>query len=211
MALTTNYSSLQTNVADFLNRSDLSDAIKVFIQNAEGSLSRDPRVRSLTDQTLSVSAEDTALPSDFGQPESLYHDGSTYFGPLEIVTSDKLGELKGDLDLETTGVPAYAAFLGDGATLRVAPPPDQAYSLKFVYWRKVPRLSDASPTNWLLDDHPDIYLYAALVESAPYLKDDGRVPVWRGELDRRLEELHRSREAARFGGTLRVRPRQALD
>jgi hypothetical protein len=64
-----------------------------------------------------------------------------------------------------------------------------------------------SDTNWLLTQHPDLYLYAALVESAPYLKDDERIALWRAELDRRIAEVRRGRSAAvadltTYGGLL---------
>ena len=57
-------------------------------------------------------------------------------------------------------------------------------------FQRVPALSDSAPTNWLLEDHRDIYRLAALAESAPYLKDDERLVVWETQLDRRLEDLH---------------------
>ena len=39
----TNYSNLQSTVADFLNRSDLTSVIPVFIQLAEAQINRDLR------------------------------------------------------------------------------------------------------------------------------------------------------------------------
>ena len=32
--------------------------------------------------------------------------------------------------------------------------------------------------NWLLTLAPDLYLYGALLESAPYIKEDGRIQTW---------------------------------
>jgi hypothetical protein len=58
-------------------------------------------------------------------------------------------------------------------------------------------LSDASTTNWLLTAHPDIYLYATLLEATPFLIEDARVPLWETELQKRLEEL---------SGSVRVDP-----
>lgn len=43
--------------------------------------------------------------------------------------------------------------------------------------------------NWLLTAHPDIYLYGTLVEAAPFLKDDARVPVWEARLQDAIESL----------------------
>ena len=33
-------------------------------------------------------------------------------------------------------------------------------------------------SNWLLALAPDLYLYGALLESAPYIKEDGRIQTW---------------------------------
>ncbi len=47
-----------------------------------------------------------------------------------------------------------------------------------IYRKVVPALSDANTSNWLLACAPDAYLYGALLESAPYIKDDERIAVW---------------------------------
>jgi len=52
-------------------------------------------------------------------------------------------------------------------------------------------LSTTDP-NWLLTTHPDIYLYGALVEGAPHLRDDERVVMWESLLQQRIEEMHGS-------------------
>lgn len=43
--------------------------------------------------------------------------------------------------------------------------------------------------NWLLTGHPDIYFYGTLVECAPYLKDDARIPVWESRLQDAVASL----------------------
>src|SRR5690606_10535030 len=72
----------------------------------------------------------------------------------------------------------------------------------------ITRLSDDEPTNWLLEDWDDIYFYAALVESAPFLKEDERIPVWRTELDRRLEEMHLKKWNQAWRYEIPTRPRR---
>lgn len=39
-------------------------------------------------------------------------------------------------------------------------------------------LSDGNTSNWILADYPDVYLYGALMEAAPYLHEDERVNIW---------------------------------
>jgi hypothetical protein len=46
-----------------------------------------------------------------------------------------------------------------------------------VYRQNIPPLASNSP-NWLLALAPDLYLYGALLESAPYIKEDDRIQTW---------------------------------
>jgi predicted transcriptional regulator len=73
-----------------------------------------------------------------------------------------------------------------------------------------PALTDPAGGNWLLSANPDVYLYAALVESAPFLKDDDRVALWRAELDRRVAEVLRSRNTTTIDATTRAGLRAAV-
>jgi hypothetical protein len=202
----TSFSTLVSTAGDWLNRSDLSAACETFVQMAEGKLKRDHRIRKLQSSTITVSAETYTLPSDFDSLQSLAHDGQAYFGSIEIVGPEKLSEIKQLYG--TSGVPSHAAII-DGV-LRFAPVTSSSVTLKMTYWVVLPALSESAPTNWLLEDHPDIYLYAVLLESAPYLKDDPRVAVWKTELEERLEELHKQLERAQFSGRLVIRPRRAI-
>lgn len=192
----TTYATLQSAMADWLIKTNLTTQIPQFIQLVEARLKRDRRARKLQTRTFSISSDNMALPSDFRSLDSWYLDGPTYYGEIQIVPADRLGELKARLG--DTGVPAYAAILD--TTARFAPAPDGTYSTKMVYWRKLLPLSATQTTNWLLTDHPDIYLYGALIESAPYLKDDARVPVWERRYEQALEELHEETQDRQFGG-----------
>ena len=84
--------------------------------------------------------------------------------------------------------------------IEFAPVPDSEYTLEIVYYQALPALAD-NTTNWLLDSHPDIYLYGSLMQSAPYLQADERIGVWAGKFQQILEQLKTSDEKARFSGT----------
>ncbi len=199
MALVTNYATLQAHIADTLNRSDLTGVIPNFIQQFEAQAKRDMRLVKFTDRgSFSVSADGVSLPSDLYRLESWYHDGATYFGPIQIVGPDEIGRLKGAYG--DTGVPQFAAIV-DGVA-RFAPEPDATYYTKMTYHRTVTDLSNTNTTNWLLTQAPDIYLYGALAESAPYLKDDERVGLWKTLLEERVETLHMANVDAQFGGSI---------
>jgi hypothetical protein len=65
-----------------------------------------------------------------------------------------------------------------GEAIEVFPTPDTTYSGELLYYAELEPLSDSNASNWLLEMSPDAYLYGALMQSAPYLKDDARMAVW---------------------------------
>jgi len=69
-------------------------------------------------------------------------------------------------------------FSAVGGKLELAPAPDTSYTMEHLYFSRIPALHEGSPTNWMLDYHPDAYLYGALLHSAPYLVEDQRIAVW---------------------------------
>jgi hypothetical protein len=58
------------------------------------------------------------------------------------------------------------------------PIPDNAYTVSIVYQGRIAALSDSNTTNDILTFFPDVYLYGALANAAPFITD-ARIPVWR--------------------------------
>lgn len=58
------------------------------------------------------------------------------------------------------------------------PTPDAAYPITLAYVARIPALSDANPTNWVLQQAPQMYLYASLLEAEPFLANDARAALW---------------------------------
>jgi hypothetical protein len=71
--------------------------------------------------------------------------------------------------------PRYFTVFGN--ELELAPTPDGAYTIEMVYRQNVPALA-SNGGNWLLTMAPDLYLYGALLEAAPYIKEDARIQTW---------------------------------
>ena len=63
-------------------------------------------------------------------------------------------------------------------------------------------LSDAAPTNALLTDYPDAYLFAALCEAAPFLRDAELAGAYEARLDRALAEINGKEARGRAARTL---------
>jgi hypothetical protein len=205
MAQITSYSTLKDNVADWLNRTDLTAQIPVFIQLAEAELNRRLRVKdSVTRSDATVDTQYTTLPSDFAETKSVYLKTSPV-SRLEYITIEQMEALKTQ-GYSATGQPRYYTVIG--GTFETLPAPDQSYTAELVYYAKLAALSDTNTTNWLLTKNPDIYLFGSLLQSAPYLRDDDRIPVWNSVYERGLAQLEQASDRAEFsGGVLKARVR----
>lgn len=78
------------------------------------------------------------------------------------------------------GVPGPPKFYGDYnyQNILVAPTPDAAYPCEIVYYEQPPLLDAITQTNWITQYQPNLLLYATLIESAPFLKQDSRIATW---------------------------------
>ena len=200
MAKITSYGTLKTEVANYLNRSDLTTDIPQFIQGAEDRIRGDDRLRKIQFRgTFNATADGDSLPSDFARFESLYHDGPTYYGPVVVTTAGELPIQKARLGM-ATGVPAFVAPV-DGQVYW-APVPDATYALKMVYYRDIVPLSDSITTNWVIDEYPSLYLYAAMSEAMGFLKHWERAEYWDGKFDQLAEKIHLATWNEEFSGSL---------
>ena len=173
------YSELKAAGGDFLNRQDLVAVIPTFIRQAEAQMNRRlvvlgvPLDMVVTD-TLTITSEYTPLPTSFLAMRSFQLAGETI--PLDFVEPEEIARRKGLFPTQT-GKPLVWSIVG--GNIQVWPfTGSPTFSAEIVYTEVIPPLSDTDTTNWMLEKHPDVYLYGALMQSAPYLKDDGRIEVW---------------------------------
>jgi hypothetical protein len=104
------------------------------------------------------------------------------------------------------GKPQYFSIVG--GQIRVLPVPDSTYTAELTYYAKLSKLSTSVATNWLLTQAPDVYLYGALLQASPYLKDDARITVWASLYQRGLDELQIADDrGATSGGAIMMRAR----
>lgn len=196
MAITT-YAELKSAIADWLNRDDLDAVIPTFISLAEAVLNRQVRAPEMVARTaVTIDSEYEQRPADW--LETIRYQISTDpITVLEFVTPQEAIIQK--TKYSTNGTPLF--FSTVGTQFQHVPAPDTSYTGELLYYSKIPALSDENTTNWLLDRNPDIYLYAALVQTAPYLREDERVAVWAGIYDRLMEDFRVSNERAKTGSS----------
>jgi len=200
MAIST-YSELKTAVANWLDRSDLTDVIPDFITLAETRHKRDFKIRRMETRVTANTIADTeyyTLPDDYIAMRNikLNSDPKT---ALEFLTPEIMDRLQAG---SSTGKPK--AYSIKGNTIQLRPLPDGVYEIEISYYKTFAALSDSNTTNDMLTHHPDAYLYGALVEAEPYLQNDKRIQVWQGFYDRAKEDIIKSNERDRHSGTAPV-------
>ena len=91
-------------------------------------------------------------------------------------------------DLGAVGTPQFYADYDYNHWL-ITPTPSAAAELEILYYEQPALLGDDSQTNWLTEYAPNALLYATLLESAPFLKDDTRIATWQAMYDRAAQSL----------------------
>lgn len=198
------YSELQTAIADWLLRDDLTSAIPNFIQLAEAQFNREIRdFRMIKRADASIDSEYSQVPSDWVE-NIRFQLNTSPITTLEFVTADQAAEEK--ITFSSAGQPRFFTMIGD--EFQVVPAPDSTYTGELTYYSEIPSLSDSNTTNWLLTNAPDIYLYGALIQSAPYLQDDSRLQTWTALYAQARDGLRVSSDRSRIGSSaLRMRPK----
>lgn len=200
MAITT-YSELQSAIANWLNRDDLTSVIPDFISLAEAQIARDlrhwrqeKRVETAFDERYEN------LPTDWLETINIQLSTGEQLRPASL--SELAAKRRAS---DATGTPAlYTITSGQ---IEMYPTPSSGITADLTYYARVPALSDEAPTNWILSEAPDIYLYGSLLQSAPYLVDDNRVAVWAGLYTNGVEKLNGENRSVRAGGPLVMRTR----
>lgn len=171
----TDYTSLQSAIADELNRTDLVSAVPGFIRLMEAQTERQLRTREMTVvlPSFAVGNEFEPIPADLLEVRS-FRLNTDQVQPLDFATFEQMADYR--QEYPGIGMPSKFSVVGEQFWfLRV---PDTAYTANLIYYAGLPKLSNTQTTNWLLTKHPDIYFYGSLLNSAPYLKEDARLAVW---------------------------------
>ena len=190
-----NYASLQSAVTEYLARDQdatLISRIPTFIQLAEAKFNRQLFVRQMEQRATAVAnlassePEFISLPADFQSMRRVRISSVGGKPCLSFKSGTQLDEYRFGIS-NVAGQPRYFTVFGD--EIELAPTPDAAYTVEMVYRRKIPPLA-ANDQNWLLMLAPDLYLYGALLESAPYIKEDVRIQTWGLGFSSALNELN---------------------
>lgn len=194
----TNYPTLIAALEEYLARDDLQTYAALFIQQAEGRFNTDLKVVDMHKSTgpLDLAAGAIALPADHidwvavewtppaGSPQRPLMLRYVEADSPEFRTRHR-----------PNGPPQFYTLLAG----KVRVMPAAAGKLELTYYSRIPALSAAAPTNWLIQKSPEIYLYGALLEAMLFQKDEARSGQWFGLLDKRLAAVFGQADTQKTG------------
>lgn len=208
------YAELQSAIADWAARSDLSTPAPDLIRLCESMLNYghgEPgeqfyvpplRVRQMEARTtFTADSEYESIPvNDFLEVRYLKANTSPETD-VKYVTPAQFNEAASSY---SSGTPKVYTIVGN--EFRFGPAPS-AVTMELGYVQKIPALSDSNTTNWLLAANPNVYLYGALFQGALYTKDDAEVAKFLGLFSGAVRALVAQDRRAKFGGApLVMRP-----
>lgn len=199
----TTWSELKASLANWLNRDDLTlaeipEAIALFERRAQRSLFA-PEREIVAD--LTIDAEEVSLPADLWGIKALH----LATDPRTVIEPMTPGQLRSTYPANAPGRPRNYALRGE--TILFGPAPDASYAGKLSYVQTIPALGAAQATNWLLTDHPDVYIEGSLAELYTLLRDVEGMQLFEARCRQSIEEINGSAVRRLQGGApIRIRP-----
>ena len=202
MALST-YAELKTAVANWLNRTDLTDEIADdFIKLTEADFNAKLRIRAMEQiDSITIDSETETVPTGFISVRSFYILLSSVKHPLEYITPANMFETRGG---SRSGRPRAYTIESDNETetFRFGPSPDTSYTGYLSYYKAISPLSVSNTSNWMLANHPAVYLYGSLYHAANFLGgiDQGQLSQWLQMYATALERCEQNDKQDSYGG-----------
>ena len=199
------YDSLTSTVLQYLERSDAAvvDAIPTFITMCEFEIAQNIKTlgqMEVVDSNMTINNPVIAKPARWRKTTSMTLSVSGQKQPLLVRKLEYLNNYA--QDVTATGVPLYYADY-DYDHWFVAPTPNLAYAFEALCYTRLEPLSSSHQTNWLTINAPNAMLFGTLKQTAPFLKNDARLAVWKQMFDEALAAL-------KTEDTLRIADRSAI-
>ena len=193
-----NIVELQAAVAEWMNRPQLAPKVPDWITLAESRIAKTLRVsRMIASASLPtvIDQRGVDLPAGWLEFKAVTVDGS----PIDYMPADQL--------YARNASSPNTMYSIEGGQLLLGPIPGAVFNVDIRYYKRLDALENSS-TNWLLQDHPDVYLYGALIEGALYVKNQNEAGQWGTLFDKAIAEVTSADRAAAISGSLlRIRSR----
>lgn len=201
IAISTNPANAISTLSDLVEeiRDEMDDSsydiprIYRAITRAEAIFNREIRApRMETATTLAVAGEATDLPLDFLQLRTAYSDGSPD-RPMHSLSPNALRVMYQG----RAGVPV--AYAIENRSFIVGPVGE--VSVKLLYYAMIPALTADNPANWLLAEHPDLYVHQSLAILFNKTGDSERAALNQTIARDIMDQINAATKKARWGAS----------
>lgn len=200
MGWPTDFDGWIARIKKWLDVTELDDDVFGFcLDSANERLNRDLSSQWM-EGTIDYTVEDPSEPIDLSSVIRDYNRmrlvtirGSK---PLVVVA---LNEFKNEMVDNTGSIPRVYCI--SGMNLLIWPLPASDSIIDIDYYVKVPALADDQDDNVFSNKHPDVFLYAALLEATPFIIEDERIPTWSTFYNNIKDSINTTADRATKGST----------
>ncbi|MCW2405037.1 hypothetical protein M2336_001666 [Sphingobium sp. B1D7B] len=188
------FTDLQRLVARYMDRDDLAADIANFVAIVEAEANRVLRTVNQERKAIwAISSETFSLPPDFRRLRKIHIEGEPD-RPLEEISPVAAPMIYDGAQ----GTPN--AYWIEGRVMTLAPPPAEETTFRVTYYVKIEPLTADSPVNWLMEEHPDIYVWGVLREAAAFIRDPEAYSFAEGRFNGAIVQLQQESRNDRHGG-----------
>lgn len=157
-----NYTDLKNSINAYMHRDDLEPVLDTFIDLFEARASRKLRTIQMEKTATVTGGASVALPTGFQEMRTVQIQ-QTPPRLLEYASPQKIAALG-----ITGGTTKYYTIAGNVVEFS---PSAAGSTVLWTYYTDIPALSASAPTNWLIEKHPDYYLFGCIHQALEYVMD----------------------------------------
>lgn len=188
------YTELKEAAFSTADRADTETTIQYdnFLRYVEGRINRKLHVIEMTSRVAIATVADQeyyGLPVDYsGMRDIVIRDAVVNGQPqtftLQYRTPSQMHEVGNIENYAQSGI--YYTVINK--QIRILPT-QSGNSMEVVYYKHVPALTETEPTNWVLEENPDCYLYGLLAQISAFNKDMDSASLWKSAFSEVLDEI----------------------
>lgn len=200
MSLTT-YAELQTAVASWMHRTDMTSVIPDLITLGEKRIFREVRCKAMESTLTGTIANGVvAVPSDYLALKFARIVGT----PVSQLVGASASQIYSRYPLRSSdGKPKMIGR--EGSNFIFGPYPDSDYDIAGIYYAKPESI--ATSVNALFTESPELYLFASLSEAGAFVNNEKSLVKWQAKYKEIVDLLNsESDEETGSGGQMQVVP-----
>lgn len=195
-----NYTELKQSIVNWSKRKDIDLLVPDFIALAEDEMynppsGREPLKLKQLEKTSTATTNTTdrfiATPDDFASIRN---------SRIDVVNESDFFEYRSPEQLkryDDTGRPCFFTVIG--TQIEFDRVPDEELTIEIQYFSKDDALTEASPTNLVLTNHPNVYLYGALHQLFLYSVDAEQAANYQAKFNGAILGANKADKDGRFG------------